>query len=57
MRRTKKTLRRLSPISRDLAKIANDQASLNRRLHNLVQKVQLLELDSKALWAKKENLT
>ena len=44
-----RTLRRMSPVARKLARLAGEADSLGRRLKNLVEEIQSLELDSKAL--------
>jgi uncharacterized protein (DUF3084 family) len=44
-----KTLRRMLPVTRKLARLAGEAGSLERRLKNLVEEVRQLELDSKAL--------
>ena len=48
-RKTKKTLRKLSPISKELVKLANDLDRINRRLMFLADKVSDKEFDSNAL--------
>jgi phage FluMu protein gp41 len=48
-RKRKTTLRKMSPLARELAKIGNDQASLNRRLMNLTEKVAAAEHKASAL--------
>lgn len=48
-RRTKRTLRRMSPLARELAKLANEQASINTRLMNLTEKVAEAERKAEAL--------
>ena len=45
----KKTLRRLSPEARKIARLAGEATSLGRRLKNMVVEIQRLELDSQAL--------
>ena len=45
----KRTLRRLSPAARKLARLAGEADSLGRRLKNLVTEIQRLELDAAAL--------
>lgn len=45
----KKTLRRLSPVARKVARLAGEAGSLERRLKNMVTEIQRLELDSRAL--------
>ncbi len=44
-----RTLRRMSPVARKLARLAGEADSLGRRLKNLVTEIQQLELDSRAL--------
>ena len=53
----KKTLRRLSPVARKVARLAGEADSLGRRLKNLVTEIQRLELDSRALTSAKDNGT
>ena len=45
----KATLRRMSPVTRKYAKLLGDLESVLRRGKNLVEDIQRLELDSKAL--------
>lgn len=45
----KKTLRRLSPVARKVARLAGEADSVGRRLKNLLAEIQSLELDSSAL--------
>lgn len=45
----RKTLRKMSPVARKLAKMVNEVKSLERRLKNLIAVVESLELDSNAL--------
>ncbi len=45
----KKTLRSMSPVARQLARLAGEAGSLERRLKNMVIEIQRLELDSRAL--------
>jgi len=45
----KHTLRSMSPVARQLARLAGEAGSLERRLKNLVEDIQELELDSAAL--------
>jgi len=45
----KKTLRRMSPTVRRVARLAGDLDSVSRRLKNLIPELQQLEIDSKAL--------
>lgn len=51
----KKTLRRLSPVARKVARLAGEADSLGRRLKNLVPEIQRLELDSEALKTAKQS--
>ena len=46
----KRTLRRMSPVARKLAKLANEAESLATRLRNLIATVESVEADSRALW-------
>lgn len=50
----KKTLRRMSPTARKVARLAGELDSVTRRLKNLVPELQQLDLDSKALAHAKE---
>lgn len=45
-----KTLRRLPPTTRRVAKLINAQESVTRRLKNLLPAIERLELDSRALF-------
>lgn len=45
----KKTLRRMSPTARKVARLAGELASVAKRLKNLIPDLQRLDLDSKAL--------
>ena len=45
----KKTLRRMSPTARKVARLAGEAESVARRLKNLIPELQQLDLDSKAL--------
>jgi uncharacterized protein (UPF0335 family) len=45
----KKTLRRMSPTARKVARLAGELESVARRLKNLIPELQSLDLDSKAL--------
>jgi hypothetical protein len=47
-RKTKKTLRKMTPLARELAKIGNDLASANTRLMNLTEKVAVAERKAEA---------
>lgn len=48
-RKTRKTLRKMTPLSREIAKLANELASINVRLMNLTQKVARAEASADAL--------
>ena len=50
----KKTLRRLPPITRRYARIVNDLDSVMRRLKNLTEDIDRLEMDSRALFKRRE---
>jgi len=50
----KKTLRRMSPTARKVARLAGELDSISRRLKNLVPDLQRLDLDSQALIHAKE---
>ena len=50
----KKTLRRLPPITRRYARIINDLDGVIRRLKNLTQDIDRLEMDSRALFKRRE---
>ena len=50
----KKTLRRLSPVARKVARLAGEADSIGRRLKNMVAEIQSLEGDSKALATAKQ---
>ncbi len=45
----KKTLRRMSPTARKVARLAGELVSVARRLKNLIPDLQRLDLDSQAL--------
>ncbi len=45
----KKSLRRMSPTARKVARLAGELDSVSRRLKNLIPELQRLDLDSKAL--------
>lgn len=45
----KKTLRSMSPVTRELARLIGEIDSISRRGKNLVSKIQALEIDSRAL--------
>ena len=54
----KKTLRRMSPVARKLARLIGELDSVSRRAKNLLAEVQRLELDSQALTtARQSSLT
>lgn len=48
-RKTKKTIRREPPLTRELLKLANDLDRINRRLLSLAEKVSDKEHDSSTL--------
>ena len=50
----KKTLRKMSPTARGVARLAGELDSVSRRLKNLIPELQQLDLDSKALQHAKE---
>ncbi len=50
-RKTRRTLRRMTPLSRELTKLANEADSLSRRAHNLAAKVAGAETKAQALEA------
>lgn len=52
----KKTLRRLSPVARKVARLAGEADSISRRLKNLVPVIQQLELDAEALKTAKQSV-
>jgi hypothetical protein len=45
----RKTLRGMSPVTRKLARLRGELASLDRRLANLVPEVQSMEIEAQAL--------
>lgn len=45
----KKSLRKMSPTARKVARLAGELDSVSRRLKNLIPELQQIELDSKAL--------
>lgn len=45
----KKTLRKMSPTARKVARLAGEAESVARRLKNLIPELQQLDLDSQAL--------
>ena len=47
----KTTLRRMSPVTRKLARLTGELSSVQRRLKNLITEVQQLEHDANALRA------
>jgi hypothetical protein len=51
----KKTLRRLPTITRRYARIINDLDSVIRRLKNLTEDIDRLEMDSRALFKRREH--
>ena len=48
-RKTKRTIRKLTPLARDLVRLGNDLDKLARRAHTLALKVQDREIDSEHL--------
>lgn len=50
----KKTLRSMSPVTRKLARLRGEISSIDRRLKKMIEEVQLLEVDSQALWNQKK---
>ncbi len=48
-RKSRRTLRRMTPLSREVAKLANEAASLNVRLMNLTEKIAKQERKANAL--------
>lgn len=50
----RKTLRKLSPTTRKFARLLGEQASVTRRLTNMIPDIQRLELDSQALFKAQE---
>ena len=55
-RKRKSTLRKMSPLAREVAKIANALASSNNRLMNLTEKIATAEHDAAALRAYMESV-
>lgn len=53
----KKTLRKLSPTTRQFAKLIGEFESTTKRLKNLIEKISSIESDSKALGSAKRPLT
>lgn len=51
----KKTLRRMSPITRRYARILNELDGILRKLKNLTEDIARLEMDSKALFNKQKS--
>ena len=49
----KRTLRRMSPTARKVARLAGELDSVARRLKNMLPELQRLDLDSKALTSAK----
>lgn len=45
----KRTLRKMSPTARKVARLTGELDSISRRLKNLIPELQQLDLDSKAL--------
>lgn len=53
----RRTLRRMSPTARKVARLAGETNSLARRLKNLIPELQLLDADSEALKTAKQATT
>ena len=51
----KSTLRRMMPVTRKYARLIGDLDSISRRLKNLKQDIEQMELDSRALANAKGN--
>jgi hypothetical protein len=51
----RKTLRRLKPVTRRYARVINDLEGVLRRLKNLTEEIDRLELDSRALFNRTES--
>ena len=49
--KTSKTLRKMKPRARELARLGNDAARLSRRLHAAAEHLQELEIDNAAMQA------
>ena len=50
----RKTLRSMSPVARQVARLIGEQASIARRFKNLLPEIQRLEADSAALKTAKQ---
>jgi hypothetical protein len=50
----RKTLRRMQPLTRRYARVLNELDSALRRLRNLTEEMARLELDSRALYKRRE---
>ena len=50
----KRTLRKMSPTTRKVARLIGELDSVTRRLKNLIPDIQRLEADSQALWNKRQ---
>ena len=50
----KKTLRRMQPVTRRYARVLNDLDSVLRRLRNMTEEIGRIELDSRALYKRRE---
>lgn len=46
----KSTLRKMLPVTRKLARLRGEVASVDRRLKKVIEEVSSIELDSQALW-------
>ncbi len=51
MRKTRRTIRRATPIARDVMRAANDADKLSRSLHRLADRIGAAEVDAQALQA------
>ena len=52
--KTKKSIRKLSPIARKAAKLSRSIHSIQRQLDNLTEAISELEFDNKAFWKAQE---
>jgi len=48
-RKSKRTLRKMTPLSRELAKLGNELQSVNTRLMNMTEKVARVEVSAAVL--------
>jgi len=56
MPRRKKTLRRMMPTTRKLARLLDELDSVHRRLNNLLPTIERHELDARALWQQQHHI-